>query len=103
MIAKIIILFLNLCLINANEHQSSVKKRLDNLEKLLADLNSNWKRNDDAISMEMKKIEIKVSVLSEMSTKNVLEIEDALKKQAYEINEKFQVQLKERVPTYLIL
>jgi hypothetical protein len=113
MIAIVIILLLNSCVINADEHQSSIEERLSNiemtLEQLAADLKSKV-RNEDSISMVIKRIEIKVSLLSEKATKdiselqiqfkelnkkskkNILEIKDALQNQANEFKEKLQYQ-----------
>ena len=70
--AILLSLLLNSCFINADEHHSSIEERLANiemsLEQLAADLKTNI-RNDDSNSMEMKRIEIKVSMLSEKSKK----------------------------------
>jgi hypothetical protein len=101
--ALIFILLLNSCLLNADEHQSSIEERLVKVETMLeqleAKLSSNIQRNYDTMSNQMIRITIKLEQLSNKSTEDKsqlkMDMKDAFNRQAHEINEKLQSQEKQ--------
>ena len=71
--AILLSLLLNSCLINADEHQSSIEGRQEKIEmrlgQLVPEFNSNMKRNIDGISNQMKRIAINVIDLKKRQQK----------------------------------